>query len=160
MVASNQVETRVKLSGVHLCCEGCTDALEDAVARVPGVSVECSIDDGTAILSAHDPDSIQEALDAIAGAGFHGESDSKSLTMRDTDPNLPQGRIKKATISQIHNCCDICYDAIKKGIHATQGVTHDTGRPGSTHFEVSGDFSADELVQNLHKAGFNARVTA
>ena len=159
MVASNQVDTRVKLSGVHLCCEGCAGAVEDAVARVPGVSVECDINDGTVILSAHDPESIQQALDAIAGAGFHGESDNKSLTMRD-DPSLPQGRIKKATISQIHNCCDICYDEIKKGVHATPGVTADTGQPGATRFEVTGDFAADELLDNLHKAGFNARVTA
>jgi len=157
MVAANQVETRVKLSGVHLCCEGCTGAVEDAVSRVPGVSVECSIDDGTATLSAQDPEAIQQALDAIAGAGFHGESDNKSLTMR-PDPNLPEGRIKKATISQIHNCCDICYGDIQKAIHSTQGVAADTGGPKKSQFEVTGDFSADELLQNLHKAGFNARV--
>jgi len=159
MVASNQVQTRVTLSGVHLCCEGCTSAVEDAAARVPGVSAECSIDDGTVILSANDTESIQQALDAIAGAGFHGESDNKSLTMRD-EPNLPQGRIKKATISQIHNCCDICHDAIQKAVHSTRGVAADTSQPGATQFEVTGDFEADELLDNLHKASFNARVIA
>lgn len=159
MATAHKADTRVNLSGLHLCCEGCTGDVRDAVARVPGVSVECSIDDGTATLSGQDSYAIQQAIDAIAAVGFHGESDNKNLAMR-VDSTLPEGRVKKATLSQIHNCCDICYDEIKKAIHSTQGVAADTGRPGATRFEVLGDFSANELMQNLHEAGFNARMTA
>lgn len=158
MATSNQVETRVKLSGVHLCCEGCTDPVEDAVASVPGVAVECDMDNGTVTLSGHDPEAIQRAIDGIAGVGFHGESDHASLAMRDAQ-DLPHGRVKKATVSQIHNCCDLCYNDIKKGVHATRGVAADTGQPGATRFVVTGDFDAGELLRNIHKAGFNARIT-
>lgn len=158
MATKQQADTKVKLSGLHLCCGGCTGAVEDAVSRVPGASVQCNMDEGEALLTARDSHSAQQALDAIAGAGFYGESDNKDLAMRD-DPSLPEGRVKKATISNIHNCCDICYDEAKKGIHATPGVAADTGSPGATQFDVTGDFSPRELLENLHKVGLNARVT-
>lgn len=158
MATTHQADTQVKLSGLHLCCEGCTGSVEEAVASVPGASVQCDMDEGSAVVKGRDSHSIQQAIDAIAMAGFYGESDNENFAVKD-DPSLPQGRVKKATISDIHNCCDICYDEAKKGIHATPGVAADTGSPGATQYEVTGDFSPRELVKNLHKVGFHARVT-
>lgn len=151
-------QTQVKLSGVHLCCDGCTAAVYDAAENVPGVSAQCDKRKGTAVLTGDDPESIQKVLDGIAANGLYGESDHASLAIKD-DPNIPQGRVKRATISGIHNCCGPCYHQIQKALRHTEGVTDDDGRSGATRINVSGDFSPQELIQSLHKFGFNARVT-
>ena len=38
-------------------------------------------------------------------------------------------------------------------------LTGDTADPGATTFEVTGDFRAADLVEELNCAGFSARVT-
>lgn len=152
-------ETRVQLKGVHLCCGGCTGAVDEAVASVPGASSVCDMDNGTVTVTAQDQETAQQALDAIARAGFHGETGDPGLAMK-ADPNLPSGKVQRLTVSNIHNCCDLCYDAIKGAIDSVEGVTSDTGGPEETNFEVIGHFSAAELLQALHGAGFHAKLRA
>ena len=74
------------------------------------------------------------------------------------ESSVPAGKVKSLKLSGIHNCCQPCYEAIKGAIDSVEGVTGDTARPGETTFEVTGNFSAAELVQALNAAGFHARV--
>jgi mercuric ion binding protein len=83
----------------------------------------------------------QRALDAIAGAGFHGGTDDAHLAMKAVS-RVPRGRVKRLKVSGVHNCCDLCCE-----------VT-----PGATAFEVTGDFQAAAVVQALNAAGFGAQV--
>lgn len=159
MSPSHSTQTQVQLQGVHLCCGGCTDAVDAAAASVPGASSVCDMDNGTVTVTAGDRQSAQRALDAIARAGFHGETGDPGLAMT-PDPGIPPGKVRRATVSDIHNCCDLCHDAIKGAIDSVEGVTGETGAPGMTRFEVTGDFSPAELVQALHGAGFHAKVRA
>jgi hypothetical protein len=111
---------------------------------------------GTVTLTAGSVAAAQKALDAIA-AGLHGETGNPHLAMS-AEPNIPAGRVQSLTVSGIHNCCQPCYEAIKGAIDSIDGVTSDTARPGKTSFEVTGNFSAVELVRALNAAGFHARV--
>lgn len=157
----NQTGVQVQLKGVHLCCEGCTDAAIDAAQSVPGVSCRCDTEDGSLIgtvtVTAPDRASAQSALDAIAGAGLYGESSDEHLAIS-PERNLPPGKVERLVVTRIHNCCDLCYDAIRGAVHSVEGVTGDSGRPGRTAFEVTGHVSAAELLQALHGAGFHARI--
>jgi copper chaperone CopZ len=112
---------------------------------------------GTVTVTARDDAAAQKALDAIAAAGLHGETGDAHLAMR-TERNIPAGKVQRLTVSGIHNCCQPCYEAIKAAIDSVEGVTGDTARPGKTTFEVTGNFSAAELVQALNAAGFHAKV--
>jgi mercuric ion binding protein len=157
MSAANLIETHVQLKGVHLCCDGCVDALATAVASVPGVVFACDRGKGIVALSAWDEAAARQALDAIADAGLHGETGNPHLAMK-TERNLPPGKVRKLKVSGIHNCCQPCYQAIAGAIETVPGVTGNTARPGSTTFEVTGNFSAAELVRALNRAGFHAKI--
>lgn len=159
MATTHQTQTQVNLSGVHLCCGGCSDALIQGATQVPGVSAETDESEGTAVITGPSPEALQQALEGIAANGLYGESDHPDLAIK-FDSNLTQDRVQKATVSDIHNCCGPCYRAIRKAVHRTPGVVADTGEPGVTRFEVTGDFAPVDLLKSLHKYGFNARVTA
>ncbi len=157
MRASNQAETTVELKGVHLCCGGCTDAVDEAAAGVPGVESRCHMGSQSVTLTGS-PGAIQQALEAVAAAGFHGETGDDRLAMK-PQGDLPRGKVKLLKLSGIHNCCDLCCDAIKGAVASVPGVTGDTAEPGGTSFEVAGDFEPDALLHALHAAGFNARAS-
>jgi len=154
---ANQAGVKVQLSGVHLCCQGCVNAVDSAVKNVEGAESQCDMDNGTVTLMAKDDITAQMALDAIATAGFYGSTDNEQLAMKAVS-NIPQGKVKNLKVSGIHNCCDLCCEAIRQAIATVDGVTGDTAKPGATAFEVTGDFDAEALVKAINSAGFSARV--
>lgn len=154
-----QTETQVRLKGVHLCCGGCVDAVAVAAKSVPGVAVYCDMSNRTVTITAKDDAAVQKALDAIAAAGLHGETGNAHLAMK-VERNIPPGKVRRLKISDIHNCCGPCYQAIKDAIDSVEGVTGDTAQPGKTAFEVRGNFDAAALVRSLNAAGFHAKVSA
>ncbi len=154
---AKRTEVEVKLTGVHLCCQGCVNAVDAALKNVEGVESRCDMDNGTVTLTASDDTTAQKALNAIAAAGFYGSTENEQLAMKAVS-NIPQGKVKNLNVSGIHNCCDLCCDAIKQAIATVDGVTGDTAKPRATAFEVTGDFDAAALVRAINAAGFSARV--
>ena len=147
----------LEVTGVHLCCQGCVDAVDAAVKSVAGATSRCDIEKQTVALTARDGAAAQKALDAVAAAGFHGRTDDAHLAMKAVS-RIPRGRMKYLKVSGIHNCCDLCCEAIKGAIATVDGVADDTATPGATAFEVTGDFQAAALVKALNTAGFGAKV--
>jgi mercuric ion binding protein len=158
MEPSDQTETRIQLQGVHLCCRGCTDAIAIALKGMPGVAFQCDMEHGIVTLTAKDNAVAQQALDAIADAGLHGETGDAHLAIK-PEPSIPSGKIQRLKVSGIHNCCQLCTEAIQGAIKSVPGITGDTARPGKTSFEVIGNFAADELLRALNAAGFHAKVS-
>lgn len=154
---AKQTEIKVKLTGVHLCCQGCVNAVDAALRSVEGVNSRCDMENGTVTLTASDDATAQKTLDALAAAGFHGSADNQKLAMKAVS-NVPQGKVKSLKVSGIHNCCEPCCEAIKEAIATVDGVTSDTAKPRATTFEVTGDFDAAALVTALNAAGFSAQV--
>lgn len=156
---TKQVETTVKLTGVHLCCQGCVNAVLAAVESVPGAASRCDMDEGSVTLTASDEATAQKALGAIAAAGFYGTTDNRKLAMKAlSDP--PQGKVNGLNVSGIHNCCGPCCDAISRAILMVEGVTGTSAKPGATAFNVTGHFCAAEVVKALNAAGFSVRVSS
>lgn len=149
---------KVELSGVHLCCQGCVYAADTAIRSVAGADSHCDMENGTITLTARDDASARKALEALAAAGFYGSSDNPDLAMKPVG-TIPAGKVKSATVSGIHNCCDLCCEAIQGAINSVEGVTSATAEPGETEFEVAGHFHPASLVAELNTAGFSARVT-
>lgn len=154
---SNHFEAKVELTGVHLCCQGCVAAVEDAVANVPGAHCRCHMNDGTVTITATNAGAAQQALDAIAAAGLYGHSDNRDLVMRPVG-SIPRGRVNRLRLSGIHNCCDPCADAIMRAVASVEGVTGANIEPGVPEFEVTGSFDAAALIHALNSAGFSARA--
>jgi copper chaperone CopZ len=154
---ATRTETKVELTGVHLCCYGCVNAADEALMSVEGVRSCCDMENGTITLTAKNDAAAQKALDALAAAGFYGNSGNQNLMLKPLE-TFPPGKVKSVKVSGIHNCCGPCCDAIQEAVNTVQGVTGDTAKPGMKTFAVTGEFYAADLVRALNRAGFSAQV--
>lgn len=156
IVPSVRAETKVELKGVHLCCPACTKAV-GTILKGAGVKGMCDAKAKTVTITAPDDATAQKALDALAAGGFHGDTGSKTLTIKE-DSGAAKGKVKSLTLTGAHNCCGACCKAIKATVKKVDGVKGDTAKPKADTFEVTGDFDAAELVKALNDAGFHVKV--
>jgi copper chaperone CopZ len=155
--APTRAETKVELKGVHLCCGGCVKGVADAIKSVDGAKAVCDRPSKTVTITAPDDATAQKALDALAAAGYTGDTGNKELTIKD-DSDAPPGKVQSLTLTGVHNCCQACCKAIKAAVKKVDGVKDDTAKPKSDTFEVTGDFDAGEVVKALSAAGFHVKV--
>src|SRR5262245_2821999 len=152
-----RAETKVELKGTHLCCGQCVKAAGDILKGIDGVTGKCDQKARTITITAKDDATAQKAVDALAAAGFHGESSNDKVTVKD-DSGAKAGKVKTVTVSGIHTCCGQCTKAIKATVQKVEGVTGDTLKAKGDTFEVNGDFDAQALVKALNAAGFHVKV--
>ncbi len=157
LAANGAAETKVELKGVHLCCGACVKAVGNIVKGVEGAKASCDQAGKTVTITAPDDKTAQKALDALAAGGFHGESSSKAVAIKD-DSGVAKGKVKSLTVTGVHNCCGSCNRALQGAIKKVDGVTGDTAKAKEQTFEVTGDFDAAELVKALNAAGFHVKV--
>src|SRR6516162_8482685 len=74
---AGRAETKVELTGVHLCCGNCVKAVGKIVQGVDGAEAKCDQKKKTVTITAPDVKTAQKALDALAKAGFHGKTEDK-----------------------------------------------------------------------------------
>jgi copper chaperone CopZ len=152
-----RAETKVELKGVHLCCGQCVKTVGTVLKGIDGVQGKCDQKEKTVTITAPDDKTAQKAVDALAAAGFQGESNNKAVTMKD-DSGVKAGKVKSLTVSGVHNCCAQCCKAIKATVKKVDGVKDDTAKPKEDTFEVTGDFDAADLIKALNAAGFHVKV--
>jgi periplasmic mercuric ion binding protein len=155
--ASALAETKVEVKGVHLCCGACVKGVAKALKGVEGASAACDQEGKTVTITANDEATAQKALDALSEAGYFGTVDAKGLTIKPVS-GLPSGKVKSLNLTNSHNCCKACGNAIKKAVKTVPGVSGDTVQPKKADFEVTGDFDAAALVKALNDAGFQVQV--
>jgi mercuric ion binding protein len=151
-VGSARAAVTVTVSEMHLCCRGCTMAVEKAVAKLEGVKVKTSQDDLTTVIEAADIKAVQTALDAMAAAGFTGKCDNDEVKFAEI--KAPEGKVTRLEIYQVHNCCGACTKAIKGALKEVEGVKSDTCKAKETEFVIEGDFVAKDAIEAMCKAGF------
>jgi len=156
IAGATRAETTVEIKGVHLCCGACVKAVSAIVNKVDGAKAKCDRETKTVTLTAPDEKAAQKALDALADAGFYGDTGNKDLAMK--QEGVSSGKVKSITVSGVHNCCQSCCREIKNAIKKVDGVTKDTARPRAASFEVDGNFDPAELVKALNAAGFHVKV--
>lgn len=147
----------LELHEVHLCCSACERGIEDAVAGMEGVTVATDKGDGLVTLNAPSKKVAQQAVDAIAAAGFYGKSDSHEVDFKGA--GVKDEKAKVVTVSGLHLCCKGCVTAADKAITSVEGVEDHTAKSKAESFEITGDFSPSEVLRNLRKAGMNAVIT-
>ena len=79
---AKQNEIKVNLTGVHLCCQGCVNAVDAALMSVEGVQSRCDMANQTVTLTASDRAAARKALDSLTAAGFYGNSNNQQLAMK------------------------------------------------------------------------------
>jgi copper chaperone CopZ len=151
-----RAETKIELKNVHLCCGQCKGAVEKIMKGVDGVTAKCDQDAGNVSITAKDDETAQKALDALAAAGFHGDSGNEKIKIKSAAGDSK--KVQTLTLTGIHNCCGACCKAIKATVKKVNGVTGDTAKPKVNTFEVTGEFDAAELIKALEAEGFHVKV--
>lgn len=146
----------VKISNVHLCCKGCTSAVDKAAAKIQGVTCTPNQDEGSVTLQASSNETLQHALNEIAAAGFYGTLSNQSVKYKPIE--FSQEKVSKLEISHVHNCCPGCTKVLISAIEGVPGVTSHTVKNKATSFVVEGDFSPAEVVKSLQSVGFYPTV--
>lgn len=150
-------DSKLELKGLHLCCGACeggvTKALEGTGAKMPVVDRAA----GTLTCMVKDAKVAQKVFDALANAGFHGDSGIKGLGIKD-DSGVKPGKVKSLKLGGVHNCCGGCTRALKAAIEKVGGVTGTDLADKATTFTVNGDFDGAELVKAINDAGYHAKL--
>lgn len=151
-------ETTVTLSGVHMCCGDC----EDAVAKIgadeknpipAGVTLTGSRKDGTIVVKAPSGKDAQAALRAVLAAGFYGTSDLPAVNITALKPD--DFTADTMVVREPHLCCSGCVRAFTKAVESVEGVESTEAKAGATRVAVKGKgFKPYEVMMALREAGF------
>lgn len=148
-------ETEVTLSGAHLCCGGCKSGVEDAIAGMD--DIELSMSGSNITVKGKSGGDVQKAIDAIAAAGFYGESDNEAVM-------IGAGRAgdtatDSVTVSGVHLCCGKCVSAIDDVIAAVKGATEHDASKDAESFTIKGEsITASAVLAALRAEGMNGTV--
>ena len=137
------------LTGVHNCCNSCKKGIDTAVT---GAGAKAKIDKSPITVTADDEKGVKKAVDALLAAGYYGEGAPASTEV----PS--DAKAKKVTVEAIHLCCGKCVDGFNKAVKAVPGVTKTDAAKNAKTVIVEGDVSPKDVLEALHKAGFNATV--
>jgi copper chaperone CopZ len=145
----------VVVEGPHNCCGSCKNAITKLLANVRDVSV----DEKKGTITAKGKSDAKKAIEALMDGGFYAtmagegsKSESKSTS------SAAVKKVKSATVMGVHNCCLKCRNMISDAVKEVPGVTEATVEPEAKSFTVAGEFTKEDLIAALNKAGFNGKV--
>lgn len=151
-------ETTLTLSGVHLCCAGCEDAVtaigSDPKNLLPaGVALTPDRKTGTITVTAPSGKDAQAALRAVLESGYYGASDHEVIKIADLKPD--DSTVDTMTLTNLHLCCGSCVKALTKAVESVEGVKAAEAKSGADRAIVTGtSFKTYEVMQALREAGF------
>ena len=155
-VSAARAETKVTISGTHLCCGQCLKAVETTLKEVKGVTQKSNQQAKTIELTADSDEAAQKAVDALAAAGFYGKTNSDKVKYADVAAGKDQ--VAKLEVEGVHNCCGQCTNTIKKAVTGVAGVTGTSVKAKEEAFVVEGKFAPADLVKALLDAGFYVKI--
>jgi len=146
-----------KISGVHLCCQGCVKGVQKAVEAVPGITASANQDEGTVTLTGPDTAAVQKAVDALVAAGYYGTSGDSAIKIN-AHTGAKGSKVSSLEIEGVHLCCGKCVKAVNTALADVGGVTGNTAAKGVKSFTVSGDFNDKDVFAALQKAGLTGHT--
>jgi mercuric ion binding protein len=149
-------ETKVTISGTHLCCGQCLKAVDTTLKDMPGVKHKSDQGAKTIEITADSDEAAQKAINALADEGFYGKLDNDKLKYKPVQSG--DAAVEKIEITGVHNCCGQCTTAIKKAVTSVSGVSGTNIKNKDTTFAVEGKFKPADVVKALLDAGFYAQV--
>jgi len=156
LAGSLRAETKITISGTHLCCGQCLRAVDATLKDMPGVKHKSSQEAKTIELTCENDEAAQKAVNALAVAGFYGKTNSDKVKYADVA--AAKEAVEKLEVEGVHNCCGQCTTAIKKAVTGVSGVTGTSVKAKETAFVVEGKFKPEDLVKALLDAGFYVKI--
>ncbi len=150
-----------RVSGVHLCCRACVNAIGEALSDVEGVSgAACDADNGVVTFQATDAEAVNRGLAAMAEAGFHGTAAHGDDEVAFPASGAEEDETADSTqLTNLHNCCPGCKNAIDAAVGEVEGVSAIAWDGETKILTVTGSgFSLEGVVTALNEAGFHASI--
>lgn len=144
-------ETTVTMKGVHNCCKSCTNGITKAAGTVKDVTV--TAEGETVTIVAKSKEDATKAVDAVIAAGYYGTSDAATPVAA-----KPDKKVTSVTVTGTHMCCGKCVKAATAAVEKVSGVTKANIVAKEPTFTVEGNFSQNELLAALQKAGFEGTI--
>jgi copper chaperone CopZ len=155
-VSVSAADARAKITDIHLCCKSCVTGVEKAVGEVSGAKAEVDQDAGTVTLSGPDAATVQKAADALIAAGYFGKCEAGAKL--DSSTGAKGAKVQSLKIEGVHLCCGKCVKAVDRAVKSVAGVKEQNATKGAKSFEVTGDFSDQEVFTALQKEGLTGKV--
>lgn len=154
-------ETKVTMKGVHNCCKSCSNGIIKAGTSVKDVTVTTE-EDSVTIVAKSSADA-KKVVKAIMAAGYYGTTDAKEEAPKSGLPPRPEPakadkKLTSATVTGTHMCCGKCVKAATAAVESVAGVTKANIVAKEPTFTVEGNFSQNELLAALEKAGFEGTI--
>lgn len=152
----------IVIDGPHNCCNGCKSAIMKALGNTRDISV----DEKKGTITAKGKSDAKKAVDILMENGFYAtfpgaaktESKSSSSSFGSSSSTAASKKVKGATVTGVHNCCLKCRNMIVDAVREVPGVTGASIEPEARTFTVQGEFSKDDVLAALNKAGFNGKI--
>ena len=155
--SAQAADTSVKLSKVHLCCNGCVKGVDKALSGVTGAKAQSDKDAGTVTLNAPDKATAQKAVDALVAAGYFGISSDPAIKLA-SNSGAKNGKVRSLKVTGMHLCCNKCVTSVTDALSKVPGVKGNNAAKGVESFEVTGDFNAKDAFAELNKAGLSGKA--
>jgi copper chaperone CopZ len=150
-------DVSVKLTDVHLCCQGCVKGVQKAVENVPGVTASADQDEHTVTLTGSDTATVQKAADALVAAGYFGKSSDPGIKIA-AETGAKGQKVQSLEIEGVHLCCGKCVKSVNSALESVAGVKANTAAKGAKSFTVTGDFNDKDVCAALQKSGLTGQV--
>lgn len=145
------------LSDVHLCCQNCAKGVQNAAAKVDGLTAAVDRDAKTVTLTGPDEATVQKGADALVAAGYFGKSSNPAIKVN-AETGAKGQKVQTLEVQGVHLCCAKCVKAVNEALESVPGVKETTAAKGAKSFTVTGDFDDKEALAALQKAGLTGQV--
>lgn len=145
----------ITIDGAHNCCGGCKRSIAKALENVRDVS----IDEKKGTITAKSKSDARKAIEALAKEGFYATAGGASSSeAKPVTSSAPAKKMTSATVSGVHNCCLKCRNLIQDAVREVAGVKSIAIEPEAKNFTVQGEFTKEDLLASLNKAGFTGTI--
>ena len=155
--SAQAADTSIKLSNVHLCCNGCIKGVDKALSGVTGAKAQSDKDAGTVTINAPNKATAQKAVDALVAAGYFGVSSDPAVKVP-ANSGAKNGKVQTLKVTGVHLCCNKCVTTVTDALSKVPGVKGNTAAKGAESFEVTGDFNGKNAFAELNKAGLSGKA--
>ena len=148
-------ETKVTVSGTHLCCGACLKAVDTTLKDMSGLTFKSDQGSKTIVITADSDEAAQKAVDALATAGFYGKLDNDKIKYKPVQAD--DAPAEKIEITGIHNCCGACDKAIKAALAGIEGIKGVASKAKTDKIVIEGDFDGLAVLKAIQDAGFHGK---
>jgi periplasmic mercuric ion binding protein len=123
--ASSLFAGEVAISHVHLCCDSCVAAVDEALNDVTGVS-KAAADKGTRTIrfTAADDKAAEAGIKALAKHGFFGQAKHAGKKLDFPSAGAKKGeKANQIDLYGVHLCCGACVSGAKEALENIGGLS-------------------------------------